>query len=267
MNIQTRKKIDPLTRLNKAIENTCGDELKFVGVYPTDESSFNACMQIFKNRSFIYILALREENEIQCLYVGKSQSQYARMLDHQKNFDFDVVLLYECEKDILSKCEKQVIELLTPIYNIEHNPKAQVFRNLLGIKSESKHNRENTIKYMEAYETYNKMGTYCYALPAWLNFVVESLAKENNVSANEQLRNMLESMLDQKVILDAINTPIDKLSCVNFLSVNEYANLYGKSPEQIKQYLHKERIVGAVKWGRDWIISQDAEYPEDKRRK
>ena len=42
--------------------------------------------------------------------------------------------------------------------------------------------------------------------------------------------------------------------------------LHGKSQEQVKQYCHGNRIDGAVRIGRDWVIPRDSRFPEDHRR-
>ena len=49
-----------------------------------------------------------------------------------------------------------------------------------------------------------------------------------------------------------------------FLSVTEYANKYGKDPGNIRRHLASGRLEGK-KVGNQWIISDDAAYPEDSR--
>lgn len=53
----------------------------------------------------------------------------------------------------------------------------------------------------------------------------------------------------------------------DFISVSEYAQLVGKSIEQVKVHLRNGRIPNARKIGRDWIIMKEsvAFYPTDKR--
>lgn len=57
-----------------------------------------------------------------------------------------------------------------------------------------------------------------------------------------------------------VNTAIQ-----NLLTVPEYAALHGKSVEQIKVFCRNNRIPGATKKGRDWLIPADAPYPLDER--
>lgn len=51
------------------------------------------------------------------------------------------------------------------------------------------------------------------------------------------------------------------------ISASEYAQKHGKSVEQIKVLCRNNRIKGARKFGRDWLIPENAPYPEDGRRK
>lgn len=60
----------------------------------------------------------------------------------------------------------------------------------------------------------------------------------------------------------------DTFKETNLTTTKSYALQYGKSQEQIKQYLHKKgRIAGAFKVGRDWVIPQDTRFPESVYRK
>ena len=56
-------------------------------------------------------------------------------------------------------------------------------------------------------------------------------------------------------------------SIYDLLSVAEYAELVGKSIEQVKVHLRNNRIPNARKIGRDWVIHKDsvAFYPTDNR--
>lgn len=65
---------------------------------------------------------------------------------------------------------------------------------------------------------------------------------------------------DITVFKDLIN-PIS----TKFLSVEEYANLHDRSSEMIKALLRQNRIPGAQKLGKTWIIPSDAPYPSKKR--
>ena len=55
------------------------------------------------------------------------------------------------------------------------------------------------------------------------------------------------------------------LSSFNMITAQEYADMYGKSVEQIKVFCRKNRLSGAMKIGRDWLIPSDTPYPADNR--
>lgn len=58
-----------------------------------------------------------------------------------------------------------------------------------------------------------------------------------------------------------------KIDFSDILVCEEYARAVGKSPEQIKQFLRQNRIPGARKIGRDWVIPKSSidKYPMDNR--
>lgn len=58
-----------------------------------------------------------------------------------------------------------------------------------------------------------------------------------------------------------------ELNLQDFISVAEYAEIVGKSVEQVKVYLRDKRIPNAKKIGRDWIIHKSSiyKYPQDNR--
>lgn len=51
----------------------------------------------------------------------------------------------------------------------------------------------------------------------------------------------------------------------NMITAATYAKLHGRSVEQIKVLCRRERIAGAIKLGRDWLVPADSPYPVDKR--
>ncbi len=46
------------------------------------------------------------------------------------------------------------------------------------------------------------------------------------------------------------------------LTVKQIADKWGISTPRVHQFLHQNRIKGAVKLGRDWLIPADAPFPE-----
>ena len=55
----------------------------------------------------------------------------------------------------------------------------------------------------------------------------------------------------------------------NLVTTNEYAEMHGTIRESIKQFLNAnpDRIPGALKLCRDWVLLSDSPYPSDKRKK
>lgn len=53
---------------------------------------------------------------------------------------------------------------------------------------------------------------------------------------------------------------------MNGLTVKEIAEKWGISPRQVQLLCAKGRIPGAVRFGYSWVIPNDAQKPEDKRR-
>lgn len=51
------------------------------------------------------------------------------------------------------------------------------------------------------------------------------------------------------------------------ISASDYAKKHGKSVEQIKVLCRNNKIKGARKFGRDWLIPENAPYPEDGRKR
>lgn len=59
-----------------------------------------------------------------------------------------------------------------------------------------------------------------------------------------------------------------KPSNYKYITVEEFAKKHNKSNEMVKVYLRQNRIAGAQKLGKSWIIPEDAQYPvspEDQR--
>lgn len=58
-----------------------------------------------------------------------------------------------------------------------------------------------------------------------------------------------------------------KIDYSEIMVCEEYAAAVGKSPEQVKQFLRQDRIPGARKIGRDWVVPRSSidKYPLDNR--
>lgn len=237
--------------------------LKYIAFYHRSEDRLNACMREYGDHSFVYVLSCCYLDQEYFIYVGKSKTQYTRCLAHSKKYVYDHIYLFECEPEWLSESEKAAIKELTPIFNRNDNPNAVRIRQLLDIDYDVVHNREAIERYLHRYSNYTKMGLFGFALPMVLYVSLEEKAVQDGCSCGELVHSILEqAMLKHgKMDLDC-----HKEIKTNLVTTKTYGNSHARSQEQVKQYLHqKERMPGAAKIGRDWIIPYDMKFPEDKR--
>jgi len=48
------------------------------------------------------------------------------------------------------------------------------------------------------------------------------------------------------------------------IPINEYAAKIGKAPTTVRQKCQRGTLPGAVKIGRDWLIPENAPYPDER---
>lgn len=240
-------------------------ELKFIAFYRKDEERLNACMRDYSDRSFVYVLSVLYEGKECFLYVGKSKSQYARCLMHSKQYAYDYIYLFECDPELLTECEKAVIRELQPLYNRQHNPKAERLKLVLNMDYDSVQDEQKVQRYLEKYLRYEERGLFGFALPGAAYLALEQKATLSNCTCSEMLLRILEKELGNQI---AVAIKGDECVKTNLDRVKDYAARHERSAEQIKQYVHqKGRVSGALRIGRDWLIPKDAEFPEDLRGK
>lgn len=239
--------------------------LKYVAFYHAQEDRLNACMRDYANRSFVYILSSVYEGEEYFLYAGKSKAQYARHLIHSKNYAYDHIYLFECEEAFLNESEAAVIADLCPLFNKQHNPMAEHLNRILQIDYASRKDEKQIRNYLERYARYKRIGLFGFTLPVAIYSALENRAEEENCTCSELVQVILEELLRDRIVANLKDTAFvgDE---TNLITTKVYGKRNGKSPEQIKQYLHqKNRLPGIVKIGRDWVIPQDTRFPEDLR--
>lgn len=238
--------------------------LKYVAFYHAREDRLNACMRGYANRSFVYILSSVYEGEEYFLYAGKSRAQYARCLTHSKNYAYDYIYLFECEEKFLTESEAAVIAELCPLFNKQHNPMAERLNRILQIDYTLRQDEKKIHHYLEQYAKYKRIGLFGFALPVAIFSALEKKAEEENCTCSEMMQIILEELLQDR-IAEKLESA-DLAGETNLITTNAYGKRNRKSPEQIKQYLHqKNRLPGAAKIGRDWVIPQDIRFPEDLR--
>lgn len=243
---------------------TAAPELRFVAFYHSNEERLKDCMNDYEHRSFVYVLTKDYNGTEHYIYAGKSKAQYARLLMHLRKFAFDHLYLFECEPKQLTKCEAAVIQELTPLYNVQHNPMAERNRQLLGIDYDSQKDAKTIHHHLEQKLRYEATCLYGFALPGPVFSVLEQQAEQHHCTCSELLQRILESTYPQEIAkrISQYGQPQ-----TNLISSQAYGLNNGKSQEQIKVYCRNNRLSGAVRIGRDWILPKDTRFPEDHRRR
>lgn len=251
-----------ITNLANKVKNVA-PQLEFVAYYDSEDPMLKASMQLYGHRAFVYILAVEFGMNESFIYVGKSHFQYGRILQHMSFFEFDRVYLFECEEDELDACEQAVIRLLMPLFNRHHNPEADRYSRILGLNYDvDYHSKESILAYLTAWERYNQMGLYGFALSPYWYRILKERAEKRGRTCGQELTAVLEEMFAEEIDLSMEKEP---QPLTNLVTTIQYGDMHGHSREQIKQYLHQQdRLVG-LKVGRDWIIPIDEAFPEDRR--
>ena len=240
-------------------------DLRYIAFYHRDEDRLNACMHDYENRAFIYILTATYEDEEYFLYVGKTKAQYARCLRHSRKFAYDNVYLFECDPECLTPSEAAVINELCPIYNRNKNPRAEQFQTILGIDYNATQDADAIRRHLEYYTEYERKGLFGFSLPHHMFSALEEKAAERGCSCSELVQRVLEKELGGQ-ISEKLRSGALLEEETNLITTKQYAQIHGRSREQIKAYLlQSDRIQGTAKIGRDWVISRDAKFPKDLR--
>ena len=138
-------------------------------------------------------------------------------------------------------------------------------KRILQIDYASKQDEKRIHHYLERYAKYKRLGLFGFALPVAVFSALEEKAGEENCTSSEMLQDILEECLKDRLVVK-LETADAVAGETNLITTKVYGKQNGKSPEQIKQYLHqKNRLPGAVKVGRDWVIPRDTRFPEDLR--
>lgn len=240
-------------------------DLKYVAFYRREEDRLNACMRNYADRSFVYVMTAMHEGKEYYLYAGKSKAQYARHLMHSKKLAYDHIYLFESEPEHLAENETAVIRELAPLFNRKSNPRAEQYKRLFAIDYDSEMDRNMISHYLEKYSRYEKKGLFGFAFPVPFFTALEKMAAAENCNCSEWLQRMLEKELGQR-IEEELSFASDLKT--NLTTTKEFGKQHQRSQEQAKQYFHqKNRVPGAVKVGRDWVLPRDTRFPVDLRGK
>ena len=158
-----------------------------------------------------------------------------------------------------------MIAELCPLYNRSLNPRADQYRQLLGIDYEAVLDADTIRKHLALLTEYEKKGLFGFSLSAQVFSALEEEAAEQGANCSEFLQGILERKLGERVA-EKLRDESAVLEETNLITAKEYGKQYKKSREQIKAYLLQHgRIPGTAKIGRDWVIPRDAKFPQDMR--
>ena len=238
-------------------------QLKYVAVYHTNDDWLPSCIHNYADRSFVYVLTKDYGDAEYYLYAGKSKAQYARLMTHMRRFSYDHAYIFECGPEALTTAEAAVIRELAPLYNHNHNPLASRNQQILGIDLKASKDDGTVHRDLEKKLSYENSCLYGFSLPGAVFSVLEQQAQSAGCTCSELLQVILEKVYTQEI---SRQIPVQGPAETNLISSAAYGELHGKSREQVKQYCHGNRIPGAIRIGRDWVIPRDSQFPEDHRK-
>lgn len=238
-------------------------QLSFTAYYDAEDPMLLASMRMYRDRPFVYVLAIDVGDREEVIYVGQSVSQYARMIQHLLNYGFSKVYLFSCDGAVLNEAEAKAIRMLSPLFNRRHNPKAVQYQRVLNIEYDVPHDRESILHYLSRWKEYCDFGLYGFALPPVLFSMLKREASNHKRTVSEEMVDILEALF-----ADEIHTALEEkieLPKSNLLTAENYAAQHSRSVEQAKQYLHQDDRLTAQKIGRDWVVIEDLPWPLDRR--
>ena len=238
-------------------------QLSFTAYYAADDPMLLTSMRMYRDRPFVYVLAIDTDDREEVIYVGQSVSQYARMMQHLLNYGFNKVYLFSCDGAALNEAEAKTIRLLSPLFNRRHNPKAIQYQRVLNIEYDVAHNRESILRYLSRWKEYCDFGLYGFALPPVLFSMLKREAINHKRTVSEEMVDILEALF-----ADEIHAELEEKRVIpksNLLTAENYAAQHSRSVEQVKQYLHQDDRLVARKIGRDWVVVEDLPWPRDRR--
>ena len=159
-----------------------------------------------------------------------------------------------------------MIRELKPLLNRNHNPEAAHNKQFLGITFDGPQDTERICQYLEAREKYLPVGLYGFSLPPAVFSVLRKKASAQGCNCSELLQLLLEQTYGEDIAAELSDSQVAVHT--NLVTVKGYGSIHKRSREQIKQYLNQgNRVLGTAKIGRDWVVLDEARFPNDMRRK
>lgn len=141
-----------------------------------------------------------------------------------------------------------------------------IHNRVLNIDYNDHHDHDSTVKLLEKWDAYCNLGLYGFALPSAIYRVLKHEAKLHSTTVSEEITGILEAFFADDIALETENATPEH-GRTNRIKTHEYASKQLRSVEQVKQYLHQGNRLSGVKIGRDWIIVDDEQFPEDRRKR
>ena len=125
--------------------------------------------------------------------------------------------------------------------------------------------RENTLRLLDRWESYNDQGLFGFQLPRPMYVVLKRMAQVRGCTCSELVRNLVEACCAQE-LCRVLEEDEQRYCDTNLISSLQYAENHHCSQEQIKQYLQQGSRMAGLKVARNWIIPEDAEFPRRRQR-
>lgn len=134
----------------------------------------------------------------------------------------------------------------------------------MSIAYDSPKDTETIHRNLEQKLRYEATNLYGFSLPGAVFSVLEQQARQQHCTCSELLQCILENTYPEEI---AQTVPLQIPSETNLISSQAYGRINSRSQEQIKVYCRNNRLSGAVRVGRDWLLPKDTRFPEDHRRR
>lgn len=239
---------------------------KFCTRYFREDEEFMTLLRQYQKQSFVYLLVNTYMDKKCVIYVGKSSDQYNRVVMHKSNFEFEELYLFMVPVKKQKEIEEKMIGVFAPLYNKACNEDRLKEMSAIGLKYDEYKSYERIREDIQLLLNNHKMQPIMFFLPQKYVLALKDQARKEGVDINEYLSTLLEKEIPEESVLQSVrNCNFEEAVDSEVVTAKQYAQLWGKSVEQIKVHCRNGRIP-AYKQKRDWLIPRSAPYPEDRRK-
>lgn len=241
-------------------------EASFHAKYYAGDSDLITLLKEYEHKSFVYFLVSHYNGQKYIIYIGRSSDQSNRIILHNANYEYDELYLFSVPVSKQGGVERTLIAAFEPIYNIEHNRTLADELKSIGVEYGKFKSREQINSDIQLCLNNHQIDIVTYMLPKKYIVALDSLAKEQGCNTNKVLSDILNEALPGEIVMESVHS-VDKTLPSEMVSAQEYADIHGKSVEQVKVLCRSGRLPHAYKKGRDWLVPRTETYPSDRRRK